>query len=110
MAGTKKRYGPAYLNNTVANLLNVPANTYGILTRVHLSNKDTSTRWAKLYVGVSGGQAGGTEIIPPELSIAVGDSKTFYMGMRLDVADYLTGLASVSSTIVVVLDYELYAL
>jgi len=108
------RFGPAYLSNSVANILNCNVTSlagpvgftmtqpYLILRHLRLVNKTGSAVTATLYVGATGASAGGTEVITgPATSIAGLGYLEWYGWMRLDVADFLTGVAGSASAIVI---------
>lgn len=104
MAGTlKKISGPAYLAAAAADIYTPPAATiFTIIRHIRLVNKDASARTATLYVGATGGSAGGTEILK-DWSIAVGGEKDIFFqpGLRMSSTDFLTGLASAANAITI---------
>jgi len=104
MAGTLKRIsGPAYVANAAADIYTPPASTiYTVIKHIRLVNKDSSARTVTLYVGATGGSAGGTEILK-DYSIAVGGEKDLYFnpGLRMASTDFLTGLASAANAVTV---------
>lgn len=105
------RFGPAYLANAAANIVNCAITSltgptgytqtqpYLIIRHIRLVNKTTSNATATLYIGATGASAGGTEFLGSAISIAANSAYDWYGMVRLDSADYLTGLASASSTI-----------
>jgi hypothetical protein len=105
MAGTLKRIsGPAYLAAAAADIYTPPAATiYTVIKQIHLTNKDASARTATLYVGATGGSAGGTEILAA-YSIAIGGVYDMYFqpGLRMASTDFLTGLASAATAVTIV--------
>lgn len=112
MPGTPFKSGPAYLATTATDVANVnpAANTYRLIRHIHLANTDVSARTATLYIGATGGSAGGTEIIKGK-SIAAGDVFDIYFpaGRKFTTADFLSGLASVVSTVTIEVTGEIYA-
>jgi hypothetical protein len=113
MPGTPGRlYGPAYIANSATNIYNPSANTYALVRQIHISNKDTSSAYKfTLYVGATGGSAGGTEISGGQHSVAAGAEADLWFpsGLKLVAADFLTGLADAASKLTVVIIGELYA-
>lgn len=113
MAGTPKRLaGPAYLGSAAANVYNPSANTYAIVRHFHVVNTDSSARTFTLYIGATGGSAGGTEYSKTLTLAAAGSSGSWwdeYAALRLDTTDFLTGLADVASKVVITVEGELYA-
>ena len=111
MAGTPFIDGPAYVANAAADLYVPSASTiYALVRHIRLANKDSSARTVSLYVGATGGSAGGTEIVPGT-SIAANDVLDVYFpgGLKLISTTYLSGVASAASTIVCTIMGELYA-
>lgn len=115
MPGTPFKDGPAYVAVAAADLYVPAANTYALVRNIRLVNKDASARTVSLYVGATGGSAGGTEIITPGFILAaagaVGSEKDVYFpaGLRLSATDFLTGVASSASTVVCTISGEIYA-
>lgn len=121
MAQNKKgRFGPIALTNAVVNYLNPPtgsggvgltaANQYILLKHLRFVNKSGATATVAAYVGATGGSAAGTEILGPGYSIAAGDYKDWWAqgdGMRMEVADFLTMIASANTAITVSGEYEI---
>jgi len=109
VAGTIKRLaGPAYVSDSAANIY-VPSSAliFGVIRHIHLVNKDSSVRTVSLYIGATGGSAGGTEILKDK-SIAVGDTYDYWCATKVLSTDFLTGIASAASAIVITIDGEEY--
>ena len=104
MAGTLKRIsGPVYLAAAAADIYTPPAATiFTIIRHIRLVNKDSSARTATLYVGATGGSAGGTEILK-DWPLAVGAEKDIFFqpGLKMLSTDFLTGLASSANAVTV---------
>lgn len=104
------RFGPVALGASVANLINPPtitggtglagtnANTYVILRHIRVLNKTSSAATFSLFVGATGGSAAGTEFFGSSLSVPANSYVDWYGLLRLDTADFLTGLASAATT------------
>jgi len=101
------RFGPVALSNTLTtNILNPPtttggvnigtayANTYVIIRHIRIVNKTVSAVTFSLWLGATGANAAGTEVIGQGLSIPANSAFDWYGLMRLDVADFLVGGAS----------------
>jgi hypothetical protein len=109
------RFGPVALANAAANIVNPPTltggtglagtntNTYVLITHIRLVNKTAGAVTATLYIGATGGSAAGTEFAFNATSIpangAAGNYVDWYGRLRLDVADFLTGLAGAATSI-----------
>jgi len=107
------RVGPVALGAAVANLINPPtltggagvagSNTYVILRHIRIVNKSAAAANATLYVGATAGSGAGTEFAFNGTSIPAngnpGNYVDWYGLLRLDVADFLTGLASAAGAL-----------
>lgn len=103
MANTLKLIAsPAYISNAAANIYTPPASTiFTNIKHIRVVNKDSSIRTFSLYVGATGGSAGGTEIAK-DVSVAVGSYVDIpFVGLRLASTDFLTGIASAASALVI---------
>lgn len=98
------RFGPVALTTTLTtNILNpgtttggtgMPAtsgNLYFLLRHVRIVNKTSAAAAFTLYVGATGANAAGTEVIGKALSIPANSAYDWYGMLRLDVADFLVG-------------------
>jgi hypothetical protein len=104
-------FGPVALGAAAANIVNPPTlaggtglrgtntNTYVILRHIRIVNKTGTAATFSLYVGATGGSAAGTEFMGNATSVAANSYIDWYGLLRLDVADFLTGLASGASTL-----------
>lgn len=104
------RFGPIALTNTLTtNLLNPAAATGGVnggssgqyivLRHIRIVNKTTSSATFSLWLGATGGNAAGTEVIGQALSVAANSAFDWYGALRLDTADFLVGGASAATTL-----------
>lgn len=105
------RFGPAALAASAANIINTAITSlsgptgytqtqpYVILRHIRIVNKTASAATCSLYIGATGGSAAGTEFLGTALSIAANSAYDWYGMVRLDSADYLTGLASAGTTL-----------
>ena len=113
MQNKKFRFGPIALTTSVANLLNPGAasggvnagtpNLYILLNHVRVVNKHASTI-AKVtsYIGATGASAAGTEAGFYLTPVPLGGSVDWYpVGLRLDVADFLTGTSDTSTALTI---------
>lgn len=102
--GTLKRIaGPAYLTGSAANVYTPPGSeVYTVIKHIRLVNTDTVARTPTLYVGATGGSAGGTEILKDK-SIAAKDTLDIYFspGMKMLSTDFLSGLADSASKVTI---------
>jgi len=107
MAGTIKRIaGPAYLAAAAANIYTPPAATiYTVIRHIHLANKTGAPVTFTLYVGATGGSAGGTELFPT-MTLAANAVYDYYPAMLMLSTDFLTGLAGAANSIVIIVEGE----
>lgn len=113
MAANKTfRFGPIALTNTLTtNLLNPPTTTGGvnggsssqyiILRHLRIVNKTSGAVTFSLYLGATGGNVAGTEIIGTGLSIPANSAYDWYGLLRLDAADFLVGGASAATSLTI---------
>ncbi|MBI3334569.1 hypothetical protein HYZ97_03720 [Candidatus Pacearchaeota archaeon] len=96
------RFGPIALTTTLTtNLLNPPAASGGvnggssgqyiILSRVNVVNKTGSAATFSLWLGATGANAAGTEVIGQGQSVGANTYFPWSGRLRLDVADFLVG-------------------
>jgi hypothetical protein len=105
MPGTPKRIaGPAYLAASATNIYTPAASTINYLLKgMSFTNKDSVPRTFSIYVGATGGSAGGTELIASKV-LQSGETWQWFaagQGLMMVSTDFLTGIASAASAIVV---------
>lgn len=119
MASNKPfRSGPIALSTVLTtNLLNPPAASGGvnagaagqyiIVRHARIVNKTASAQSFSLWLGATGGNAAGTEVIGQGQSVAANSSYDYYGAMRLDVADFLVGGASANTSLSLEIEGEI---
>ena len=107
------RFGPVALANAAANIINPPTlaggvglsgtntNTYLVIRHLRIVNKTATAATYSLYIGATAGSAAGTEFVGTAQSVAANSYIDWYGMVRLDVADFLTGLASAATTLTI---------
>lgn len=106
------RFGPIALTNTLTtNLLNPPTATGGtnggsssqyiILKHIRIVNKTGGAVTFTLYLGATGANTAGTEVIGTAYSVAANSAFDWYGYMRLDAADFLVGGASANTSLTI---------
>lgn len=104
------RTGPIALTNTLTtDLLNPPAASGGVnagasgqyivLRRIRIVNKTAGAVTCSFWLGGSGGNVAGTEVIGQGLSVPANYYVDWTGQMRLDVGDFLVGGASANSAL-----------
>lgn len=104
------RFGPIALTNTLTtNILNPPTATGGtnggssaqyiVLRHVRIVNKTAGAVTFSLWLGATGANAAGTEVIGQAKSVPANDYIDWYGYMRLDSADFLVGGASAATSL-----------
>lgn len=104
------RFGPVALTNTLTtNILNPPTTTGGtnagsssqyiILRHVRVVNKTVGAVTFSLWLGATGANAAGTEVVGQGLSVPANSFIDWYGYLRLDAADFLVGGASAATSL-----------
>lgn len=104
------RFGPIALTNTLTtNLLNPgtitggvnmgSGNVYIVLTHIRIVNKTAGAVTCSFWLGATGGNAAGTEVIGQALSVAANSFQDWYGRIILKVADFLVGGASAATSL-----------
>lgn len=112
MAQNKKfRVGPVALTNAAADILNPKITTltggvgftatqpYALLKHIRIVNKTGSNHTVSLYIGATGGSAAGTEFAFNAAAVAANSYLDWYGEVRLDSADFLSGLADANTAL-----------
>ena len=106
------RFGPLALTNTLTtNILNPAAASGGvnagssgqyiILKHIRIVNKTAGAVTFSLYLGATGANAAGTEVIGTAYSVAANSAFDWYGYLRLDTADFLVGGASANTSLTI---------
>ena len=107
------RFGPLALTTTLTtNILNPPTATGGVnagsssnyisLKHIRISNKTGSAATFSLWLGATGANAAGSEVIGTGLSVAANSAFDWYSpGMRLDAADFLVGGSNTATALTI---------
>ena len=111
MAANKTfRFGPIALTSTLTtNLLNPPTATGGtnggasaqyiVLKHIRIVNKTGGAVTCSFWLGATGGNVAGTEVIAQALSVAANSYADWYGSLRLDSTDFLVGGASAGTSL-----------
>lgn len=111
MAANKAfRFGPIALTTTMTtNLLNPPTATGGtnggssaqyiILRHLRILNKTAGAVTCSFWLGATGGNVAGTEVIGQALSVPANSYIDWYGALRLDATDFLVGGASANTSL-----------
>jgi hypothetical protein len=113
MASNKAfRFGPVALTTTMTtNIFNPPVgsggvgitatNQYAIVRHIRIVNKTGSAATFSLWLGATGANAAGTEIIGQALSVAANSAFDWYGLLRFDIADFLVGGAGTATALTI---------
>jgi len=113
MASNKRfRFGPIALTTTLTtNILNPPtaaggvnagsSSQYIVLHHIRITNKTASAATFSLWLGATGANAAGTEILGTARSVAANSEFDFYGALRLDAADFLVGGAGTATALTI---------
>lgn len=116
--GTPLRVGPVALTSTMTtNILNpadagaghvgyTPTASRIVLTHIRIVNKTGSAATFSLWLGATGANAAGTEVVGTAQSVAANSSYDWYGRLTLDTADFLVGGASANTTLTLTAEGE----
>lgn len=106
------RVGPVALTTTLTtNVFNPPTTTggvgvpsgvtatYVILRHIRITNKTSASATFSLWLGATGGNVAGTEVIGQGLAVAANQSYDWYGALRIDTADFLVGGAGTATAL-----------
>jgi hypothetical protein len=106
------RFGPVALSSTLTtNILNpnitsvagpvgfTMTQPYIILRHIRIVNKTSSAATFSLYLGATGANAAGTEVVGTGLSVAANSAYDWYGYLRIDAADFLVGGAGTATAL-----------
>lgn len=104
------RIGPVALSNTLTtNILNpaaagsgtgyTPTASYIVLRHIRIVNKTAGAVTCSFWLGATGANAAGTEVLGTGLSIPANSAYDWYGMLRLDAADFLVGGASAATSL-----------
>lgn len=110
MANKIFRFGPVAMSNTLTtNILNPATATGGVnagsssqyivLQHIRIVNKTAGAVTFSLWLGATGGNVAGTEVIGQAYSVAANSAFDWYGRLRLDAADFLVGGASAATSL-----------
>ena len=104
MAGTIKRtFGPVAMSNTLTtNIYNQgSALIYDVIKHIHIVNKTAGAVTFSLWLGATGGNAAGTEIIGIGRSIAANSAFDWYGSLKMTSTEFLVGGASAATSLTI---------
>ena len=80
---------------------------YYIIRHIRISNKTASAATFSLWLGATGGNVAGTEVVGTGLSVAANQSYDWYGMMRMDVAQFLVGGSNTGTALTFQCDGEI---
>lgn len=104
MAGTIKRtFGPVAMSNTLTtNIYNQgSALIYDVIKHINIVNKSASAVTFSLWLGATGANAAGTEVIGQARSIPANSSFDWYGNLKMTSTDFLVGGASAATSLTI---------
>lgn len=106
------RFGPVAMSATLTtNIINPNVTSlagpigftmtqpYLILRHIRIVNKTAGAITFSLWLGATGANAAGTEVIGTALSVAANAAFDWYGALRMDAADFLVGGASAGTSL-----------
>ena len=112
MAGTPKRtFGPVAMSATLTtNIYNQgSALIYDVITHIHIVNKTAGAVTFSLWLGATGANAAGTEVIGTGRSIAANSAFDWYGRLKMISTDFLVGGASAGTSLTILGEGEQFA-
>lgn len=121
MASNRKfRSGPIALTNTLTtNILNCGVTSlagpvgltltqpYLIINHIRVVNKTAGAVTFSLWLGATGANAAGTEVIGQGVSVAANSTYDYYGYLRMDATDFLVGGASAATSMSITFEGEI---
>jgi hypothetical protein len=113
MADKWFRFGPVAMSATLTtNILKGPVQAaagtgigaqdiYMLVRHIRIVNKTAGAVTFSLWLGATGGNAAGTEVIGIAQSVAANSAYDWYGILRMDAADYLVGGASAATSLTI---------
>lgn len=113
MADKPFRFGPVAMSATLTtNILKGPVQAaagtgiaaqdiYMNVKHIRILNKTGGAVTFSLYLGATGANAAGTEVIGTALSVAANSAYDWYGSLRMDAADFLVGGASAGTSLTI---------
>lgn len=115
MASNKTvHFGPVALTNTLTtNIFNPPTlsggvnpppsstASYYVIRHIRIVNKTAGAVTFSLWLGATGGNVAGTEVVGTALSVGANSSYDWYGMLRMDTADFLVGGASANTSLTI---------
>lgn len=95
---------PAYISNSAANIYtpNASSSIHTVITHIHIANVTSGAITFSLYIGATGGSSGGTQLEGGYSVAANSDyDKYFSPGLDLTSSQYLSGIASSATSLVI---------
>lgn len=93
---------PAYLANAAANVLAAPSSGYNVIHHISIVNTGAATTFS-LYLGATGGSAGGTQIGGGSFALGANAREDIYFpsGLVQSTTQFLSGVCADASRAVV---------
>lgn len=111
MPGTIKRtFGPVAMSNTLTtNIYNQSsALIYDVITHIAIVNKTAGAVTFSLWLGATGANAAGTEVIGTAKSVPANDTYHWYGRLKMTSTDFLVGGASAATSLTITGEGEQY--
>lgn len=121
MQNTPFKFGPLALTTTyTTNILNPGTTTGGtnstgapfdklylLLTRIRIVNKTGSAATFRLWIGATGANAAGTEVVGYDTPVPANSAVEYNMRKRISQADFLVGGAGTTTALTIEGDGEI---
>lgn len=104
MAGTLKRLaGPVAMSATLTTNIHNPPNAtvYDVIRQIHIVNKTAGAVTFSLWLGATGGNSSGTEVVGQARSVAANSGYDWYGEMPVTSSEFLVGGASAATALTI---------
>lgn len=108
MAGTLKRIGPVALSATLTTNVynNTSALVYDVIRHISIVNKTAGAVTFSLWLGATGANAAGTEVIGTGRSIPANSAFEWYGALKMTSTDFLVGGAGAGTSLTFLAETE----
>jgi hypothetical protein len=102
MAGTKKRIGPLALTTALTTNVynNASALIYDVIRHIHVANKTGAAATFSLWIGATGANAAGTELIIGH-SVPANDEFDLFLDVKMASTDFLVGGSNTATALTI---------
>lgn len=97
----------ALTNTLTTDLYNPAALLYAIISHIRIVNRTSSPATFSMWLGATGANAAGTEVVGQNFTVAPNDVFDYYGEMRIDHTQFLVGGSSVNDALTASIEGQL---